>query len=230
MQRLVCVDVAQAGNEGLIQEQRFEKPPPSVQYPVKLLSSEIPAERLGTEALGHRFRILSEPNTTELARVVESQTGDRTDLWIGSGGRRPPGRLGQEHKNQAIVLLRSPLSRSQLQVAAHPEVDQQTRPGKSNMQEFRSAAYVLYELSLDLAFEAADRWSRYGPCPPHVSLGNLATDKRRQQSAGYGFDFREFRHPLHSPVDRGFRGAAVPTIGARLAAYSLNISPTLRPS
>ena len=55
VQRLVCVDIAQTGNKGLIQKQGLEMPTARMQPCVQHLGRERPTQGFRTEASGYRL-------------------------------------------------------------------------------------------------------------------------------------------------------------------------------
>jgi hypothetical protein len=92
------------------------------------------------------------------------------------------------------VFLRRRLSLPDLEVTAHAEMYEQVGGGKPDIQELGPPAHILDDLPLDLTLEPSNRRDRYGPGPADVNTHDLASDQRRAQVAGDGFDFGKFRH------------------------------------
>src|SRR5205814_5121196 len=74
-QRLVGVDVADAGNRGLIEQNRLQHPPAAAQDLEPVIGAEVP--RFGAELFAHHCldvrRAGTIPNAAEAARVAEAQ-------------------------------------------------------------------------------------------------------------------------------------------------------------
>lgn len=70
VQRLIRVDIAQPGNQGLIEQKRLETPPPSSEDARERPNRECVVQRLGPQAGLHPRRVARVNDPPELARVA----------------------------------------------------------------------------------------------------------------------------------------------------------------
>ena len=75
MEGFVGVYVSQAGDEALIEQQRFELPAALLKLPEQPGGSEILRERFGTQVDEDLIGIRDEPDSSKLARVGKDESG-----------------------------------------------------------------------------------------------------------------------------------------------------------
>ena len=124
VQRLIGVNVADPGDEGLIQKKRLELAFLSAQHPFQKGRSEFRLKRLRPERAQHSLGGFDHPDPPEPARVVESQI--------------PP---AVQMPDDMVVLAQRFSRREELQISAHPQMDQQNPSCKPENQEFSPAGY-----------------------------------------------------------------------------------------
>ena len=73
MQGLIGIDIAEAREKSLVEQQRFHLAMTPVQVVVEHLRGKKCVQGFGPEPTGHFFRVRHQPDASKLARVVEDQ-------------------------------------------------------------------------------------------------------------------------------------------------------------
>ena len=108
MEGFVSVYISQAGDEALIEQQRFELPAALLKLPEQPGGSEILRERFGTQVDEDLIGIRDEPDSSKLARVGKDESG-----------------VIRKVQEQAIMFSGCRAAGKNLQIAAHAQVDEQ---------------------------------------------------------------------------------------------------------
>ena len=153
-QAFIGVDITQTGNEGLIQQQRFDRAFVLVQAGIKFFGRQSLVQRLGAKTAGDLTRIVHQPHPSELAGVVEGHTVAVIQV-----------------KNHAVVFrVAGGLCRFKQDVSAHAQVDQEMLSRKGEVEKFAASADGSDLLSCDQGCKITLRWRGYAPRPKNAGV------------------------------------------------------------
>ena len=152
MQGLIGIDVAQSGNERLIEQQWLELSSLLVQRGVQPLYGELGAQGFWSQPAEHVVRCCCKPDATKLARIIEDQF-----LVAGQTNYKP------------VVQLRPAPAVPDEQVAAHAQMDEQAEIGELENAILCPPADIDHFLSLDLLLELSRRREGQRARPEQVS-------------------------------------------------------------
>jgi hypothetical protein len=181
----IRIDVTQACQESLVQQQGFEQTACGLQAGVKILKGEGVFHRLGSQAAGHLQRVSHQPGAAKLARIVERQAQPLIQV-----------------QHQAVVRWDGCGFSFYQQVAAHAQVYQQPIRAELYLQHFPPARDCPDNLPGDALLEFGCRRGCQGAFPQQISLQDAPAQDGRvihaalAQPIGNGLDFRQLGHNL----------------------------------
>ena len=179
-ERLVGVDVADAGHDGLVEQQRFHGRPASMQSRAQHLGGEAPVQRFGPELAGHTPEIAHQPDAAELARVGEGQP-------LASGQVEP----GTQMRSREDWIVAA----HHFEPAGHAQVDDQRFARvQPDDQVFGAAPHIDHDPVADALIQGNRVGLGQRARPEDVCGDETLADQVRAQLGGKGFDFREFGH------------------------------------
>ncbi len=177
VQGFICVNVPQPGNEGLIQQERFQQAVLPVEGVIQPGGGELIGERLGTETVEDLGWVVFEPDPPEFARVGKDQGG-----------------IFAQFQNETVMLGRLVSADHDQHIAAHAQVDQQAGAAELQAEELGPAEDFLDLLALDEPLELCRGRRDQRALPIEVGRQDRFPDEGGTQEADDGFDFRKFRH------------------------------------
>src|SRR6185503_6634279 len=173
VQCLIGVDVAEPGDERLIEQQRFELALFLLECVVKPGRRKFLAKRFRPEPAQHLRRIRRQPDAPKLARVIKYQR-----------------LISRQSYYKPVVFGWPDCTIAQQKIATHTQMDEETVILELDVEELGAAAHIKYLLALDGFLEFLRRRSRQRPIPTQVGPENLFTDQRGFQLTRKCFDFR----------------------------------------
>lgn len=122
---LISINVAQAGQESLVQEERFQLAAVGVQTLVEILGGKLRIERFRTKITQDRLWVRNQPDTPEFTGVVERQA-----------------QAVFQAEDQAMVEQQRIAGGLQEQVTAHSQVNEQEVASELEDDKFSPAADI----------------------------------------------------------------------------------------
>jgi len=126
VQGLIRVDVAQSGDKSLIEQEWFQVTLPRVKTRVQPLRGEGRAQRFRPESASHHLGLIGQPDSAELASVIEDQAGLACHA-VFSSARTQRLRGRGELQDQAVVFFGARPARLNHKIPAHPQVNEKMR-------------------------------------------------------------------------------------------------------
>jgi hypothetical protein len=174
----IDINIAQAADEALIQQQGLNGPFFLLQAPIKIPGGQVKGIR---GQIGQRWPFLSgkqEAKESEFPHIPISK------LQV----------PGLQFENEMGMLVRRPVFRDQQQLPGHFEVnDQSGFVSQADQDELAFSFYFFYDGARKPFSEAwQGRPQQLGF--PDLDGSNLPSDQLFPKAADYGFYFRQFRH------------------------------------
>lgn len=182
-ERFVDIDISEPGEEGLVQQQRFEHAVPGAQPQREVLRGECRVEGLGPEPVEDAPRVFGQPPPPEFPGVVVVQTPAIT-----------------QHQREAIVGIAARVI-AQVKLSGHTQVHEQIPPFvQFDHDHLCPPSKTLDTSAGHLSTKGPSTRLGDGPCPPDMS-GDDTTP--RQPLGGQiihdSLHFRQLRHGLNPP-------------------------------
>nr|ABZ10024.1 hypothetical protein ALOHA_HF4000APKG10F13ctg1g7 [uncultured marine microorganism HF4000_APKG10F13] len=168
VQRLVDIDVPEAGEEALVEQQRLQPRPTRRQHRAEAGGGESARERLGAEVAHHLAGAGDLPGAPELAHINEAEPVAAVEP---EGGRRPRWWLARHH-----------------QPPGHAQVNDKPAAVEPQQQELAAAVEPHDAAAGD--FQRGCRGAR----PDGFGGGEGAPHQQRRERTAAGFDFGKLRH------------------------------------
>ncbi len=185
VQGFIHIDIPHAGQERLVEQEWFELAMGVLQTIEQLAGSETLIQRLGAKVTQHAGQLIHQPDSAELAGIVEGQLQAAIQL-----------------EQQAIMGGGLSASRPHQQVATHAQVEEQPACGELQHQEFAAPGYILDLLARESRLEFSRGGLGQGARPQQIDCKDKPADDGRlgrspeAQGAGDRFNFWELRHGI----------------------------------